>query len=301
MPVAATEFERARLERMLAQPVASATQAEWGFTNRTDMVTLGSGERVVVQRYRRRGDVEHRVRVMRALSKPAVDAGIAVPLVRESDLDADPAWVMFDALPGVPVPEAGERGLDGRHFPATARLMGEVLGSFRQLRIAGLELDYLCANPHRLATQVGDWHGQLAELSASELDALAEVIDRVPALFAQRPVVLAHGDFTPVNMLTDGTSVTGLLDFESVRLADPLFDVAWWAWAVSFTSPSVLEAAWPAFLEGAGIDADDPNLSARIHSIQVLPMVELLIAEPRLGPDIKRIVSNRFKAVLRSP
>jgi aminoglycoside phosphotransferase (APT) family kinase protein len=26
-----------------------------------------------------------------------------------------------------------------------------------------------------------------------------------------------------VNVLTDGASVTGLLDFESVRLADPLF------------------------------------------------------------------------------
>jgi aminoglycoside phosphotransferase (APT) family kinase protein len=46
-----------------------------------------------------------------------------------------------------------------------------------------------------------------------------------------------------VNVLTDGVSVTGLLDFESVRLADPLFDVAWWAWAVGFSSPSVLEAA----------------------------------------------------------
>ena len=38
--------------------------------------------------------------------------------------------------------------------------------------------------------------------------------------------MLAHGDFAPVNVVTDGTSLTGLLDFESVRLADPLFDVA---------------------------------------------------------------------------
>jgi len=33
--------------------------------------------------------------------------------------------------------------------------------------------------------------------------------------------MLAHGDFAPVNMLTDGASLTGLLDFEAVRLADP--------------------------------------------------------------------------------
>jgi aminoglycoside phosphotransferase (APT) family kinase protein len=31
-------------------------------------------------------------------------------------------------------------------------------------------------------------------------------------------VVLAHGDFAPVNVLTDGEKVTGLLDFEAVRL-----------------------------------------------------------------------------------
>jgi aminoglycoside phosphotransferase (APT) family kinase protein len=43
----------------------------------------------------------------------------------------------------------------------------------------------------------------------------------VPGLFTGRPVVLAHGDFAPVNILTDGQEVTGLLDFEAVRLADP--------------------------------------------------------------------------------
>jgi aminoglycoside phosphotransferase (APT) family kinase protein len=53
-----------------------------------------------------------------------------------------------------------------------------------------------------------------------------------------------------VNVLTEGGSFTGLLDFESVRLADPLFDAAWWNRAVSFSSASVLEAAWPAFLQG---------------------------------------------------
>ena len=93
-------------------------------------------------------------------------------------------------------------------------------------------------------------------------------MSRLPTLFAKRPVVLAHGDFAPVNVLTNGASVTGLLDFESVRLADPLFDVAWWAWAVSFSSPSVLEAAWPMFLQGAGIDATDPELPVRVRSLQ---------------------------------
>jgi aminoglycoside phosphotransferase (APT) family kinase protein len=84
---------------------------------------------------------------------------------RESGLDADPAWVIFDALPRVP------------HLRST----------------------------------------------------LASLVDRVPDLFAERPVVRAHGDFAPVNVLTDGRSLTGLVDFESVRVTDPVFDAAWWA------------------------------------------------------------------------
>jgi aminoglycoside phosphotransferase (APT) family kinase protein len=297
--MATEESERALIEGVLARPVAEATQAVWGFQNRTDIVTLASGEHVVVQRYRRRQDADYRLRVMRALWRPAAEAGIAIPRVREADLDADPAWVVFDALPGVPVPEAGDAGLEGPRFPAMARSMGELLASFRRLPTAGLELDDRWADPGRLAARAGRWAGQLTGLAATERTRLAGLLGRLPALFAKRPVVLAHGDFAPVNVLTDGSSLTGLLDFESVRLADPLFDVAWWAWAVSFSSPAVLESAWPPFLQGAGIDATDPQLPARVRSLQVLRMLELLAGQPSLAPDVQRIVADRLHAMLR--
>jgi len=297
--MAADESARALIERVLARPVADATRAVWGFTNRTDIVTLDSGERVVVQRYRRRQDAEYRLRVMRALWGPAAEAGIAVPRIRESDLDADPAWVIFDALPGVPVPEAGDAGLESPRFPAIARSMGELLASFRRLPTAGLELDDLWADPGRLAAHAGRWVRQIAGLTAMERTTLADLLGRLPARFAKRPVVLAHGDFAPVNVLTDGTSLTGLLDFESVRLADPLFDAAWWAWAVSFASPAVLESAWPPFLQGAGIDATDPELPGHVRSLQVLRMLELLAGESSLAPDVQRIVADRLHAMLR--
>lgn len=297
--MATDEPERALIERVLARPVADATRAAWGFTNRTDIVTLGSGERVVVQRYRRREDAEYRLRVMRALREPAAEAGIAIPRVRESDLDADPAWVVFDALPGVPVPEAGDAALGGPRFPAIARSMGELLATFRRLPTGGLALDDRWTDPGRLAASAGRWAQRVAVLAAGERSVLAGLLGRVPALFADRPVVLAHGDFAPVNVLTDGTSLTGLLDFESVRLADPLFDVAWWSWAVGFSSPAVLESAWPPFLQGAAIDAADPELPDRVRSLQVLRMLELLAGETRLGPDVRRILAERLRDMLR--
>ena len=135
----AARSERDVIERLVGQPVTDPARARWGFTNRTEMVTLSNGDRVAVQRYRRRVDAERRLRVMRALAAPAFEAGIAIPRIREADLDADPPWVMFEALPGVPVPEAGE-GLEDPGFPAVARAMGEPLASFRELPTTGLEM-----------------------------------------------------------------------------------------------------------------------------------------------------------------
>jgi aminoglycoside phosphotransferase (APT) family kinase protein len=288
---------RALIERVLAQPVADAEKAGWGFQNRTDIVTLESRERVVVQRYHRRADAELRLRVMRVLSQPAAAADIPVPRVRAADLDADPPWVIFDALPGIPVPEPGEFGLEGARFPETARSMGELLARLRGLPTAGLDLDDLWSDPVRLVAHAARWADDVA-LGATERAALAGLLKRVPPLFAGRPVILAHGDFAPVNMLVERGTLTGLVDFESVRLADPLFDVAWWAWAVRFTSASVLEAAWPSFLRGAGIDPNEPDLAERVDSLQLLRMLELLGGERRLDDDVAGTVASRLKAML---
>lgn len=120
----------------------------------------------------------------------------------------------------------------------------------------------------------------------------------MPTLFAERPAVLAHGDFAPVNVLTDGIAITGLLDLESVRLADQLFDVAWWAWAVSFSPGGVQEGAWPAFLEGAAIETDDPGLPDRVRSLQVLRMLELL-AGSSLASQVRSVVATKLRSTLR--
>jgi hypothetical protein len=57
---------------------------------------------------------------------------------------------------------------------------------------------------------------------------------------------------------------------------------------VSLSSPAVLGSAWPQFLQGAGIDATDPELPDRVRCLQVLRMLELLADERRLAPDEAR-------------
>lgn len=276
------------IQQLLGRSISSSARAEWGFQNRTDLVTLESGERVVVQRYRRREDAEYRVRTMQGLYAPAATSGISIPRVREAVLDADPPWVAFDALPGEPIPAVG---LDDPRFPELARAMGHLLAAFRTLPTAGLDLDDRWADPTRLAAHATDWTAGIPEARA--------VAAQIPSLFSGRPAVLAHGDFSPVNVLTDGTSLTGLLDFESVRLADPLFDVAWWLWSVSFGPPGVLAEAWPGFLAAAGIDAGDPDLEARLHALQVLRMCELLAGDS-LDGSVRTAVDDRLRSTLRS-
>ncbi|MBA3261826.1 MAG: phosphotransferase [Thermoleophilaceae bacterium] len=236
---------------------------------------------------------------MRALWTPAAEVGIAIPHPPSPISTPTRPGSSSTPCPGSPFPEAGDAGLEGPRFPAIARSMGQLLAAFRRLPTAGLELDDLWAAPGRLAARAARWVEELPGLAATERTALAGLLGHLPALFAKRPVVLAHGDFAPVNVLTDGASVTGLLDFESVRLADPLFDVAWWAWAVSFSSPSVLDAAWPGFLQGAGIDATDPELAVRVRSLQLPRMLELLADTTSLDPDVQRIVADRLRAMLR--
>jgi hypothetical protein len=53
------------------------------------------------------------------------------------------------------------------------------------------------------------------------------------------------------------------------------------------------------FLQGAGADATDPELPARVRSLQVLRRLELLAGEASLAPEVGRIVADRLRATLR--
>jgi aminoglycoside phosphotransferase (APT) family kinase protein len=122
------------------------------------------------------------------------------------------------------------------------------------------------------------------------------ILDGLPVLFGGRDAVLAHGDYAPMNVLIADGKLTGLLDLESVRLADPLFDVAWWTWAVGTSSGAILDRALPSFLRTAGIDTSDPDLSQRLHALQILRMLELLTEQQTLS--VRETVIHRLRSTI---
>jgi aminoglycoside phosphotransferase (APT) family kinase protein len=290
--------ELAELEQIVGEPIYAVSPGRWGFTNRTDIVTLAGDRRVVVQRYRLREDAEYRLRLMQALHEPAARANISIPTAQKANLEAEPPWALFDPLPGVPVPEAGVVGLEGARFPEMARQMGQLLARWRRLPVTGLALHADWTEPDRLGERAALWVAGIPELNSGQRARAAGVVAEFPALFKDRPVVLAHGDFAPVNVLVSDEKVSGLIDFEAVRLADPLFDPAWWAWSVEFHGLAVLRSAWGPFLEAAEIDGADPLLPDRIRGLQMLRMLEIIGDTHGVGANVRQLIVRRLLAAL---
>ncbi len=85
----------------------------------------------------------------------------------------------------------------------------------------------------------------------SQRSALMELFDaNNPYLQAARSV-LVHNDFADWNLLTDGTDVTGILDFDECAGGDPVSDIACWS---TFFEPERLEE----FLKGYWSVANKP-------------------------------------------
>jgi hypothetical protein len=70
------------------------------------------------------------------------------------------------------------------------------------------------------------------------------------------------GNFAPVNVLADATTVTGQLDCKAVHLAVPFATPPGGADRSAFRSARA-DVAWPAFLAGAGIGPAWSGLSGR--------------------------------------
>ncbi|WP_196814527.1 phosphotransferase enzyme family protein [Nocardia sp. BMG111209] len=282
------------LEVLLGRRIVGAAPTESGFRSRTDLLALADGRRVVLRRHYRRADVRRHEWLAAALRARAAGEGIAMPRITRSSPEADPTWAVFEALPGVPVTDE----LDSPRFPVLAWEMGAMLSDFAELPCDDLNLDETWTRPRFLAARADAWaECLLPTLGPAEYGELQAVLGDLPDLFEGRPTVLAHGDFVPGNILADGERVGGVLDFDEVRRADPLYDIAWWAWSVSFAQADSFAAAWPAFLDGAGIDPSEPALLPRIRALQVVRMVEML-AEHDLGPDPWRIVHSRLLRTL---
>jgi len=290
------------LSAIVGARVVAAEPCGWGFENRTAIVTLEDGERLVVQRINSRAWAGHKLHLARVLPIRLAAVGVRAPRLLAADAAADPPYAVREYLPG-----ESAASLMGTVAGAiqVARAMGALLPRLALVETDGAGLSDTWASPislTRVAQQQLDRCRSLLDTPASA--ALAATIAEVAACFVDRPAGFAHGDFCPVNALladarrltADDSSTTddrppmrgnpsavvdgqrpvvGLLDLEFARIANPLFDAAWWGWVVRYHHPERWLHAWPQLLAAAGI-ADDAATAARIRVIQRLRCLEMI-------------------------
>lgn len=250
--------------------VRAGVPAAWGFSNRTDILTLDGGRRVVLQRYRQPVVARQRLRLAHELAPRLRAAGIPTPRLLRAEPDVKPPWALFAFVRGEPGPS-----LPVSRFIDLADAMGRLLPTLAAISTAGLRLPDLWADPRRLASRARVWLGTVdSALPAAASGRMAKLIATLPAELAGRSAVLAHGDFAPANVLVRDGSITALVDYEFARRADPLFDAAWWGWMVRYHHEERWLPAWRRFLAVAGIEAT-PAQERRIGLLQVVRCLEL--------------------------
>ena len=289
--------QREPAETALGVAVVARERARWSFTNDTEILTLANGLRVIRQAGWG-GDLQRRVAVAGEVRRRAAGAGLLLPDVLAVEGDEAAPLVIMTLLSGVPAAELLAPTAEGR---AAAAAMGAALARLRAVRVDGLELDRSWAAPDQVATasraRLRSVGRDLGDAGRTALAVAIEHLESQPTGGPHPPGVLAHGDYAPVNILFESGAVTGIVDLETLCVADPRLDVAWWGWVVWFHHRNLWPILWPPFLEGSGWPADDEAASwPALRELVLLRLLEQLAKAP--SDQVREQWSSRIEATL---
>lgn len=105
---------------------------------------------------------------------------------------------------------------------------------------------------------------------------------------------LVHGDFGANNVLTDGTHITGVIDWEDALYGDPLFDVAIaFVWSFHLVCMDVQRNYWQCVLSGS------ESFQERILCYQVKIMLnEIDSARKASNEALANVMLDRLRVIL---
>src|SRR5262245_60225405 len=180
------------------------------------------------------------------------------------------------------------------------------------------------ATRRELATTIDEVHGRFTGRRASfahgdfcPVNALVETTDERPPTADNQPPTTERerehketrrqGDneqptindtqYAIRNTQSTRLYVVGLLDVDYARVADPLFDAAWWGWVVRYHHPEYWVVAWPELLRAAGITLDQDTLG-RVRVLQRLRCLEAVDDARRAGVDAAAMWARRLNETL---
>lgn len=239
----------------LGADVRSATRARWGFRHETWLVDRG-GERLVVQR--RVDGSDPTLPPHPAIRRMVRDAGLPVPEPVRVRWPGDDVVVV---LPKVDGTVGAELLRDGRGAAIVGRACGWVAARLASIDPGTMGL--------RSRPGADDLTGELAAsagvagfdgLPGTLREPTARYLRQARPLLDATPLVVAHGDLAPVNILVRDDRVVAVLDLDRARLAHRDYDAAWFAWVVSTHHPELASEAWRGYADAAG-QSGRPGLS----------------------------------------
>lgn len=201
-----------------------------GMSNAVFEVELGDGTRLVA---RVSPSGTKRYAIERALMDRVRNVGVRCPAVYAVVDGRDYDVMVLEHIEGVRLSEA-------REAESMAAACAEVLATIHAVAMEGfgnleptgrgasdsLEQWFVDdSEPRfRVASAAVDAEGRaVIETIWSELDAARSSL-------RDSAGSLAHGDFSPANILVDSGRVTGVVDWESAKAGPPGFDFGWWDW-----------------------------------------------------------------------
>lgn len=140
-----------------------------------------------------------------AAIEAAREGGVPVPAIRAEGYWGERPAMLLDWLPGAPLAQAIRRA------PWRAVPLGRAFGRIQAQIHSTMPRDPWPGTP-------SDW----IEWAGEPDQRLQAALGRL----STRPPVLLHLDYHPMNVLTDGRSITGVLDWSNAHLGDRRADVA---------------------------------------------------------------------------
>jgi hypothetical protein len=198
-------------------------EVEWRAARGADGAPLGHPSSVLQPVYAKLYDDLHAARqayqIQETLWRGAQSDARSLRVPRPLHLDEEALVLYASALPGEHLSRAADRV-----GPAQVAGIARGLGLLQLTRLpvrATLSLAAELEKVREAARLVATVHPQFAAPLAALETSLAERLPALPRL----PLVPCHGTFKLAHLLQDGSHV-GLVDFDSVVLADPVYDVA---------------------------------------------------------------------------
>lgn len=224
------------VRRATGAAVASDVRVLEGHENEVHDVTTVDGQQVIVRiAWHPRAVFERELWPMRAARQLGLPVAEMLLIEHMRVDDAEVTVNVQERLPGVPLHRLGSRVSEERRQLLTEQAGGHLarLHAIERDEPGAIDDDgetWAEATPAVSLDRIGELIDLLAAhgVPAQLLQRAAALVAGSATLLAAAPVRLIHGDWSVANLLSDGETISGIVDWSGARGGDPASELSGW-------------------------------------------------------------------------